>query len=100
MQLGRASFRAAGGELRQVFVYRFPSADYSYAIQADQVLPEVSVTEVTVYELAETDRRVFADLELDIREAPLRESKFEMPADHAVAWSQARQWRTTRWPAK
>ena len=72
-------------KLRQVFVYRFPSADYSYAIQADQVLPEVSVTEVTVYELAETDRRVFADLELDIREAPLREWELEIPADHAVA---------------
>ncbi len=72
-------------KLRQVFVYRFPSADYSYAIQADQVLPEVSVTEVTVYELAETDRRVSADLELDIREAPLREWELEIPADHAVA---------------
>lgn len=72
-------------KLRQVFVYRFPSADYSYAIQADQVMPEVSVTEVTVYELAETDRRVFADIELDIREAPLREWELEIPADHAVA---------------
>ncbi|MBC8127859.1 MAG: hypothetical protein H8M99_12030 [Gloeobacteraceae cyanobacterium ES-bin-144] len=71
--------------LRQVFVYRFPSTDYAYAIQADQVLPEVSVTEVTVYELAETDRRVSANLELDIREAPLREWEMEIPADHAVA---------------
>lgn len=72
-------------KLRQVFVYRFPSADYGYAIQADQVLPEISVTEVTVYELAETDRRITSDLELDIREAPLREWEIEIPADHAVA---------------
>ena len=71
--------------LRQVFVYRFPSADYGYAIQADQVLPEIGVTEVTVYELAETDRRITSDLELDIREAPLREWEIEIPADHAVA---------------
>ena len=71
--------------LRQVFVYRFPSADYGYAISADQVLAEVGVTEVTVYEVAETDRRIFADLELDIREAPLREWELEIPADHAVA---------------
>ncbi|MES2659003.1 MAG: hypothetical protein V4689_10320 [Verrucomicrobiota bacterium] len=70
---------------RQLFVYRFPSADYGYAIQANQVLPEVSVTEVTVYELAETDRRVMADIELDIREAPLREWEMEISADHAVA---------------
>ena len=71
--------------LRQVFVYRFPSADFSYQLQADQVLPEVGVTEVTVYELAETDRRIISDLELDIREAPLREWEMEIPADHAVA---------------
>jgi hypothetical protein len=72
-------------KLRQVFVYRFPSADYSYGIQADQVMPEVSVTEETIYELAETDRRVMAKLELDIREAPLRDWELEIPADHAVA---------------
>jgi hypothetical protein len=70
---------------RQLFVYRFPSSDYGYEIRADQVLPEVSVTEVTVYEIAETDRRVSADLELDIREVPLREWEMEIPADHAVA---------------
>lgn len=72
-------------KLRQVFVYRFPSADYGYAVNANQVLPEVGLTEVTVYELAETDRRISADLELDIREAPLREWEIEIPADHAVA---------------
>ena len=71
--------------LRQVYAYRFPSADYSYGIQADQVMPEVAVTETTVYELAETDRRVFAEVELDIREAPLREWELDIPADHAVA---------------
>ena len=34
---------------------------------------------------AETDRRIISDLELDIREAPLREWEIEIPADHAVA---------------
>ncbi len=72
-------------ELQQIFVYRFPSAEYRYAIQARQVLPEISVTEVTIYELAETDRRISSSLELDIREAPLREWEIEIPADHAVA---------------
>ena len=75
----------ANDTLRQVFVYRFPSADFSYQLQADQILPEVGVTEVTVYELAETDRRIISDLELDIREAPLREWEMSIPADHAVA---------------
>ncbi len=86
IQLAPGQFPGGVDEsLRQVFVYRFPSAEYGYAIRADQVLPEVGVTEVTVYEVAETDRRVFTDLELDIREAPLREWEFEIPADHAVA---------------
>jgi len=71
--------------LRQVFVYRFPSADHSFQLQADQILPEIGVTEVTVYELAETDRRITTQLELDIREAPVREWEFDIPADHAVA---------------
>ncbi|MBN8457192.1 MAG: hypothetical protein J0M04_05055 [Verrucomicrobia bacterium] len=86
IQLAPAQFPAGVDEsLRQVFVYRFPSAEYGYGIQADQVIPEVSVTEVTVYELAEADRRVRADLELDIREAPLREWEIDIPSDYAVA---------------
>lgn len=86
IQLAPGQFPGGVDEkLRQVFVYRFPSAEYGYAVNADQVLPEVGITEVTVYELAETDRRISADLELDIREAPLREWEMEIPADHAVA---------------
>lgn len=86
IQLAPAQFPGGVDEsLRQVAVYRFPSADYRYEIRADQVLPEVGVTEVTVYEASETDRRISSDVELDIREAPLREWELEIPADHAVA---------------
>jgi hypothetical protein len=86
IQLAPGQFPGGVDErLRQVFVYRFPSAEYGYAVNANQVLPEVGLTEVTLYELAETDRRISADLELDIREAPLREWEMEIPADHAVA---------------
>ena len=87
MQLSPGQFPWAKQDdnLRQAFVYRFPSAEHEYEISADQVLPEVSVNEVTIHELAETDRRIFADLELDIREAPLREWSVEVPADFAVA---------------
>ncbi len=86
IQLAPAQF--PGGvddKLRQVFVYRYPSAEYGYTVNANQVLPEVGLTETTVYELAETDRRISSDLELDIREAPLREWEMGIPADHAVA---------------
>ncbi|WP_193213353.1 hypothetical protein [Luteolibacter marinus] len=87
MQLSPAQFPWVKKEdsFRQVFVYRFPSAEHAYEIAADQVLPEVSVNEVTIHELGETDRRILADLELDIREAPLREWSVLVPADFAVA---------------
>ncbi len=86
IQLAPGQFPGGVDEkLRQVFVYRHPAADYSYSVNANQVLPEVGLTEVTVYEIAETDRRITSDLELDIREAPLREWEMEIPADHAVA---------------
>ncbi|MGJ8672876.1 hypothetical protein [Rubritalea sp.] len=78
-----------GGELArsgtQVFVYRFPSAERSWEISADQILPEVSVNEMLVYSLSETDRELRADIELDIREAPLREWEMRIPAEYAVA---------------
>jgi len=86
MQLAPTQF--PGKELkgaRQIFVYRFPSADYRFQISADQVLPEVSVNQVLVQELSETDRILHADLELDIREAPLREWELRVPADYVVA---------------
>ncbi|MEP4079258.1 MerC domain-containing protein [Haloferula sp.] len=87
MQLSPEQFpggKAAKG-LRQVFVYRFPSSSYDYTVAADQVLPEVSISEVTIHEMGETDRRILSDLELDIREAPLREWTVGIPKDFAVA---------------
>ncbi|MBK1826205.1 hypothetical protein [Haloferula rosea] len=87
MQLAPGQFpgEAAPEGLRQVFVYRFPSAEYEYAVAADQVLPEVSVSEVTIHEMGETDRRILVDLELDIREAPIREWTVGIPDGFAVA---------------
>ncbi|MFC7336114.1 hypothetical protein ACFQY0_02905 [Haloferula chungangensis] len=87
MQLSPDQFpggKAAEG-LRQVFVYRFPSASYDYSVAADQVLPEVSISEVTIHEMGETDRKILSDLELDIREAPLREWTVGIPEEFAVA---------------
>ncbi len=86
MQLAPEQFPGAAAEegSRQVFVYRFPSATYDYRVVADQILPEVGVSQIVVYELTETDRVITADIELDIREAPLREWSMAIPADYAV----------------
>lgn len=82
-QFPEAGFAAPTG--KQVFVYRFPAAERSWEVMADQILPEVSVNEVLIYKLSETDRELHADVELDIREAPLREWEMRIPADYAVA---------------
>src|ERR1041385_3820290 len=66
----RAILRGAGG---QRFVYRFSGADFALRIQADQILPELAVSELLAYHLAENEQTIDAEIEVDIREAPLRE---------------------------
>jgi hypothetical protein len=74
-------FRAAGS---QRFAYRFSSADFALKIQADQVLPEVGVSQVLAYNLGENELSVDAEIELDIREAPLRELLLNIPKGYTV----------------
>lgn len=86
LQLAPAQFPGAAIEpgARQIFVYRFPSANYDYRIVANQIQAEVAVSQVVTYELTETDRVISADLELDVREAPLRDWSLRIPEDYAV----------------
>ncbi|MES2697541.1 MAG: hypothetical protein V4773_29015, partial [Verrucomicrobiota bacterium] len=69
---------------RQVLVYRFPSANYAYRVLAAQIQAEVGVAAIATYEVAETARAIVASLELDVREAPLREWSLRIPKDYAV----------------
>ena len=69
----------------QRFAYRFSSADFALKIQADQILPEVGVSQVLAYNLGENELAVDAELELDIREAPLRELLLNIPKGYAIA---------------
>ncbi len=69
---------------RQTFVYRFPAAEHAFTVAADRIQPEVNVSELVLYQLAETDRVIKADVELDVREAPIREWDFGIPADYSV----------------
>ncbi|MEM7386084.1 MAG: hypothetical protein AAF514_14180, partial [Verrucomicrobiota bacterium] len=71
-------------EGRQAVVYRFPSPDYDFELLAEQILPEVQLSQILTYEMTETDRVLTAALELDIREAPLRDWTFGVPGDYAV----------------
>ena len=57
----------------QRFAFRFSSAEYQLRLQADNILPELAVSEILAYHLGETELDLDAEIELDIREAPLRE---------------------------
>src|SRR6185503_8337812 len=54
-------------------------------IQADNVLPEVSVSQLLAYHLGETELSIDGEFELDIREAPLREVLLRVPKGFAIA---------------
>ena len=70
--------------LRQVFYYRYPAATRAFTISAERVKPEINVSQTLSYELTETDRVLRADVELDVREAPIREWELLGPADYSV----------------
>jgi len=83
-QLAPDQFPSESIEARQVFVYRFPAAEYSFTVAADRIQPEINISQVVLYELTETDRVIKADIELDVREAPIREWDLAIPADYSV----------------
>ena len=78
----RAALRMTGN---QKFAYRFSGADFALRIQADQVLPELSVSQVLAYRLSENEQTIDAEIELEIREAPLRELLLHVPKGYAIA---------------
>ncbi len=91
MQLSPDKFPQSGKpdpnltKARQVFVYRYPSAERKLEISADQIISEVAVSHITTYEMSETDRVIQADIEIDITEAGLRDWSFLIPADYSVS---------------
>jgi hypothetical protein len=78
----RAAFRAGGS---QRFAYRFSGADFALQISADQVLPELAVSQVLAYHLGENEQAIDSEIELDIREAPLRELLLRVPRGYVIA---------------
>jgi hypothetical protein len=83
-QLAPEQFPGDPIEARQVYVYRFPAADHAFTVAADRIQPEVNISELVLYQLAEADRVIRSDVELDIREAPIREWEFRVPSDYSV----------------
>ena len=78
----RNALRAGG---KQRFAYRFSGADFALRVQADQILPELSVSEVLAYRLGDNELSLDSEIELDIREAPLRELVIHLPKGYVIA---------------
>src|SRR5882724_12137995 len=78
----RAAFRDSG---TQRFAYRFSGGEFGLRISADQILPELTVSQVLAYHLGENELAIDAEMELDIREAPLRELTLRVPKGYAIA---------------
>ncbi len=69
----------------QRFAYRFSGTDFAIRIQADQVLPELSISQALAYRLGENEQTIDSEIELEIREAPLRELLLRIPKSYAIA---------------
>ncbi|MBL9136126.1 MAG: tetratricopeptide repeat protein, partial [Verrucomicrobiales bacterium] len=73
----------------QVFAYRFSGAGHRLRVQADNILPELAVSEVLVYRLGESELSIDAEFEIEVREAPLRDLTVSLPKGYSVARVQA-----------
>src|SRR4029450_4179003 len=69
----------------QRFAYRFSGADFELKIQADQILPELSVSQLIAYNHGENELAIDCEIEADVREAPLREMLIRVPKGYVVA---------------
>jgi hypothetical protein len=78
----RAALRVPGS---QRFAYRFSGGDVALRIQADQIQPELAVSEMLVYRLGENEMVIDTEIEIEIREAPVRELTLHVPKGFAIA---------------
>jgi len=69
----------------QLLAYRFSDTQYSYKIRAENILPEVAVSQILQYHIGQEDQSLTAEMELTIREAPLRDFFIAIPAGYALA---------------
>lgn len=73
----------------QVFAYRYASTIHELGIRADNIIPEISVSELLIYGIGLADVKIEAELELNIREAPVREIQVRMPGVYNLSNVQA-----------
>ena len=83
-QLSPDKFPAKPIQSRQVYVFRFPSAAYQFDVSCDRIQPEVHVSEISLHQISEAERTLTSAVQLEIREAPIREWDIRVPEDYSV----------------
>ncbi len=78
----RALLRAAASH---TFAYRFAGGEYQLRIQADHVVPELNVSQLATYHWGDTELAIDGELEVEVREAPIRELNLSIPKGFAIA---------------
>jgi hypothetical protein len=66
-------------------VYRYSSGDYELEVLADNILPVLTVSQLLVYQLGFNEITLDAEVDLEIRDAPLREFTVRIPDGYTVA---------------
>ena len=69
----------------QRFAFRHSSTEYGLTAQVDDIQPEITASALLSYHLGHEQTRIEADLDLEIREAPIRRYVVRIPADYAAA---------------
>ena len=82
-QAGELSDSRPAGE--RSFAFRHSGENFVLRAMAGDVLPVVGVSQMLLYHLGENDLSIRAELELDVREAPLREFSLLIPAGFSPA---------------
>lgn len=68
----------------QHFAFRHSSTEYGLTAQVDDIQPEITASALLLYHLGHEQTRIEADLDLEIREAPIRRYVVRVPADYAA----------------
>lgn len=72
-------------QAKQLLAYRFSGNDYRLELFADNILPEIAVSQILIYRLGENDQSISAELECDIRRAPIRDFHITLPAGYSIS---------------
>ena len=82
--LDREERAALGIAKRQAFAFRFAGSGQSLGIQVVDILPEINVSSIALYHFGLNESTISVEMNLEIREAPLREFSLRLPKDYSV----------------